>query len=245
MGALSYDSAPIVVREDLASAHQRAWERLGKPGTWWDAKTRVAIAAETRHARGCDLCERRKEALSPYSVDGTHESLGDLPENLVEMIHRIVSDPGRLTKSWYEGRLESGIADTEYVEAVSIVAQVTAIDTLCRGLGLEPHSLPDPTPGEPSRYRPTEARQHEAWAPNIAFEEHGPNEADYFVGMPSNIRRALTLVPDEARGFFDVVTYQYLAGPQMRDFSQEFRAITHAQIEFLAGRVSALNGCTY
>jgi AhpD family alkylhydroperoxidase len=31
----------------------------------------------------------------------------------------------------------------------------------------------------------------------------------------------------------------------MRDFSQEFRAITHLQIELLAARVSALNQCTY
>lgn len=245
MAELSYASSPVVVREDLAAAHRRAWDRLGKPGTWWNAETRVAIAAETRHAQGCDLCKQRKQALSPSMVQGSHDSLGDLPDYLVEMIHRIVSDPGRLTRTWYEGRLASGIADTEYVETVGIVAQVTAIDTFCRGIGLDPHPLPDPEPGEPSRYRPAEARQHEAWAPNIAWDEHGPNEADYCVGMESSIRRALTLVPDEARGFFDVVTHQYLAGPQMRDFSQEFRAITHAQIEFLAGRVSALNGCTY
>ena len=52
-------------------------------------------------------------------------------------------------------------------------------------------------------------------------------------------------MPDEARGFFDVVSAQYLAGHQMRDFSQEFRAIPHGQIELLAARVSALNQCTY
>ena len=70
--------------------------------------------------------------------------------------------------------------------------------------------------------------------------------ADYSrAGREANIRRALTLVPDEARGFFDVVAAQYLAGPQMRDFSREFRAITHLQIELLAARVSALNQCTY
>jgi hypothetical protein len=61
----------------------------------------------------------------------------------------------------------------------------------------------------------------------------------------SNIRRALTLVPDEARSFFDLAAHQYLPGRQMFDFSREYRAITHPQIELLAARVSALNQCTY
>jgi hypothetical protein len=37
----------------------------------------------------------------------------------------------------------------------------------------------------------------------------------------------------------------YLRGDQMRDFGTEYRAISHAQIEMIAGRVSALNQCLY
>ena len=161
------------------------------------------------------------------------------------MIHQIVADPGRLTHGWYLKTLDSGIADTHFVEIVSVVAHTTAIDTFAKGLGVPLRKLPEPQPGEPSNYRPAEARQHQAWAPNIAWDEFGPNEADYFVGPEASIRRALTLVPDEARGFFDVTSAQYLAGPQMRDYGTEFRAITHLQIELLAARVSALNQCTY
>lgn len=245
METLSYDAAPFKVREDLVEAHRRVWGRLGRPGTWLDAERRIRVAEETRHAPGCALCRRRKEALSPFSIEGEHDSLGRLPENWVEVIHRIVSDPGRLTRGWYERMLAAGIADTEYVEIVSIVAHVTAIDTFARGLGIPKQPLPPPREGEPSRYRPAEARQHEAWAPNIAWDEHGPNEADFFVGTPSNIRRALTLVPDEARSFFDLSAHQYLSGLASRDFSKEYRAITHAQIELLAARVSAINQCTY
>jgi len=65
------------------------------------------------------------------------------------------------------------------------------------------------------------------------------------VGNPSNIRMPLTLVPDETRGFFDLCASQYLPGPAMTDFGKEYRAITHAQIELLAGRISAINQCTY
>ena len=245
MGTLSYDDAPVVVRRDLAEAHRRALDRLGRAGTWLDAQARIAVAEEARHASTCELCKRRKAALSPYSIAGRHDSLGRLPENRVEAIHRIVTDPGRLTRSWCREVLASGIADGEYVEIVSIVAHVTAIDTFARGLGIPVAQLPMAHDGPPSRYRPAEARQHDAWVPNIAWDEHGPNEADYFVDAPVNIRRALTLVPDEARSFFAVAAAQYLPGPAMRDFATEYRAITHAQIELLAGRVSAINQCLY
>ena len=245
MPSISYDSAPFPVREDLASAHRRAWDRLGSPGTWLDGATRIMVAEEARHARGCDLCARRKAALSPYSIEGHHDDLGRLPDQWVEVIHRVVSDPGRLTQSWYRNMIAGGLAETEYVEIVSVIAHVTAIDTFARGLGIPLQPLPSPKQGEPSRYRPAEARVTDAWVPTIVWSEAGVNEADYFVGPSANIRRALTLVPDEARSFFNIATHQYLPGPAMRDFTKEYRAITHAQIELLAARVSALNQCTY
>ena len=63
--------------------------------------------------------------------------------------------------------------------------------------------------------------------------------------LPANIMKAMSLVPAEVRSFFDLVTHQYLPGEVMRDFSHEYRAVTHAQIELLAARVSALNRCLY
>lgn len=245
MAMLSNDESPFAIRVELQAAHRRVWDRLARPGTWLDGPTRIRVAAETRQAPGCALCARCKATLSPYTVEGTHDGRGELPDNWIEMIHRIVADPGRLTHAWYRRMLASGIADTEYVEILSVIAHVTAIDTFARGLGIAAPPLPAPLPGAPPRYRPAEARQNEAWAPNIAWGEHGPSESDYFAGPPANIRRALTLVPDEARSFFDLVAHQYLPGPAMRDFGREYRAITHAQIELLAGRVSAINQCVY
>lgn len=242
---ISYETSPYKVRDDLAEAHDRVWDRISKAGTWLDSSTRVRIAAETRHARSCELCARQKAALSPFAVDGAHASLGELPEIWIEIIHRMVADPGRLTRSWSEKMRASGIEDTEYVELVSIVAHTTALDVFARALGLEELPLPEAQPGAPSRYRPAEARQGEAWLPTIAWDEAGPNEADFCHGRESSIRRALTLVPDEARSFFDLGAHQYLPGDAMREFSKKVRAISRAQIELLAGRVSALNQCTY
>ena len=62
---------------------------------------RVNIAREIRQSQHCVLCRRRKEALSPYQVDGSHDVVSDLPEVMVEVIHRVVTDSARLTKNWF------------------------------------------------------------------------------------------------------------------------------------------------
>src|SRR5271168_3422694 len=141
------EPSPYPVRADLAAAQARVWDRLARAGTWLDGPTRIRIAAETRHAPDCALCAQCKVALSPYTIEGAHDGRGELPDNWIEMIHRIVADPGRLTHVWYRRMLASGIADTEYVEIVSVIAHVTAIDTFARGLGIPVRPLPAPLPG--------------------------------------------------------------------------------------------------
>ena len=245
MVGLNYEDAAYTIRNDLVEAQNRAWNRLSHTGTWLTGLERVKVMEETRGASNCPTCVEVKQAISPFMVRNPHVAVTDLPQSWVDMIHLIVADPGRLTHGWYKRTLNSGLDDTHFVEIVSVIAHTIAIDTFAKGIGVSIRALPDPEPGEPTKYRPKEARQHIAWAPNIAWDEFGPNEADYFVGPEASIRRALTLVPDEARNFFDLVAAQYLAGNQMRDFSREFRAISHLQIELLAARVSALNQCTY
>ena len=251
---ISYSNAPVPVRDDIVAAHERAWNRIARAGAWFDGKTRLAIAAETRHAANCALCARRKESVSPYGIAGQHDTLGALPERLVEQIHRIVSDPGRLTRGWFDSLMASGTPDTEYVETVGVVATVVAIDTFCRAIGVPLHPLPAPQNGAPHQRRPRTARQRgEAWVAMIhpkdlegeldSAEEQ--SLASYWGGVPANIRRALSLVPEEAYEWFRLVEVQYLPGKAMRDFANEYRAITHAQIELVAGRVSVLNQCFY
>src|SRR5215510_12382439 len=137
-------SSPIAIRGDLAAAHDRAWERIGRPGTWWDGAARVAIAAETRHASSCRLCRRRKEALSPAAIEGTHDSLGALSEVVVEVVHRVRTDPGRLSERWFRGVIAAGLSEEQYVETISIVAHLVAIDTMAGGLGCNLPLLPQP-----------------------------------------------------------------------------------------------------
>ena len=111
MTEISYQELAWPVRDDITAAHRRAWERLSRPGTWLTGKERIAIAAETRNAVNCSLCQERKEALSPQAIQGSHDHLGALPEQEVEQIHRIRTDPGRLSRAWYEGLGDGGMAE--------------------------------------------------------------------------------------------------------------------------------------
>ena len=240
-------STPYPIRDDLSAAHARAWARIARPGTWFDGAARVAIAAETRHAANCALCCRRQEALSPLAIEGAHDSLGQLPEIVVEVVHRVRTDPARLGERWYSSVIARGLTEEQYVEAVSVVAHVVAIDTMARGLGLGMPSLPPPRPGPPSHYRPAGAKPGGAWVPWVEPADAGEVEAGIYPSNrpPANIMKAMSLVPAEVRSFFDLVTHQYLPGEVMRYFAREYRAISHAQIELLAARVSALNRCLY
>jgi alkylhydroperoxidase family enzyme len=245
MTSLAYDASPHPVRAALAAAQVAVWERLGKPGTWLDGEERIAVCREIRHARGCALCARQKAALSPYTVQGEHDTIAGLPALWVEVVHRVVADPGRLTKGWFDRITRAGMPIGAYVEIVSLIAHLTAIDTFTRALDLPLHPLPAPQPGQPSRYRPAEAHVSDAWVPTITWGESGPEEADLLVGQESNIRRGLTLVPDEVRSFFGLGEHQYLTWAERTDFTRRHRAISNVQVELVAARVSALNQCTY
>jgi len=241
----TYDTADVLIREAILDAHRNAWRRIARPGTWFDGLTRLAIAAECRNAPGCGLCAERKAALSPYGVDGAHDSRGNLPEAIVEIVHRIVTDPARLKRQWYEGILADGMADTEYVEIVGVVCSTVSVDTFAHAMGMPAPDLPAPETGAPSRRRPPGVKPGLAWVPWIAPEDATEDEADLYINGASNIRRALMSVPDEQRGFFDLVHAQYLSGSEITDFTTDYRAISRAQIELVAGRVSALNQCFY
>ncbi len=244
--SLDYRHSPLPVRSDLAAAHRRAWARLAVPGDWWSGAVRLAIAEETRAAPDCTFCRARKAALSPSAVAGRHETATGLPEVLVEVIHRVRTDPGRLTRRFYEDAVAGGLSDAEYVETIGVMAAVIAIDSFCDAMHMPRHALPAPVAGEPRRRRPAGAKAGLAWVPTVAPEDLTEAEAGMYDGLAgANIHRALSLAPAEVAGFFDLDAAQYLPDAVLRDFGAEYRALTHAQIEFLAARVSAINQCVY
>lgn len=246
MTTIDPNSLIRAMRPALAREQARAWERLAAAGTWFKGRERLAIAAEARHAPACPLCAARRDALSPNAVSGEHASLGVLSKPMVDVVHRLVTDAGRLTRRWLETTLAAGVSEEQYVETIGVVATIVALDTLDRGLGLPERPLPAAQPGEPTRKRPAGAKRDLAWVATVAPEALTPDDPDpYAVHGVKNIHRALSLVPQEVFNFFDLDVELYLWDDQVRDFSREFRALTHPQMELVAGRVSSLNGCYY
>ena len=242
----SFDPTALPVRHELAHEIERGWQRLAEPGTWWTGAERLAIAAEARNAPCCGLCQRRRDALSPYKVDGSHASLGALSEPMVEIVHRLVTDAGRLPKTWLRSMNDAGVTEEQYVETIGVIAMITALDTFDLGLGLPRRELPAARPGTPSRHRPAGARRDLAWLATVAPEALTADDPDpYTIHGDKNIHRALSLVAQEVLNFFDLDVELYLKDQQIRDFDHEHRALSHAQIGMLAGRVSALNRCYY
>ena len=246
MAEISYEMAPVPVRADLLAAHRRAWQRLVQAGNWWTGAERVAIAAEVRQARQCTLCAARKNALSPHTIEGSHDRASTLPNAAVDVIHRVTTDPSRLTKAWFEKTMATReLSDAQYVEIIGEVVAVVSIDSFCWGLGVPLHPLPEPQPGEPSRYRPATARQESAWVPMIPAPDATGAEADlWHVGQTANVIRALSLVPDAVRQLLDLSAAHYISMDNFMDLTWG-RSLSRAQMELIAGRVSALRECFY
>lgn len=236
----------LPIRPSLMSAIDVAWARLARPGTWWSGAERMAIAAEARYAQSCRLCKERKQALSPYAANGGHDSLGNLPGETVEAVHRLVTDASRITEAWVRGMADGPRGEAGYIEIVSVAAIVTALDTFDRALGRTPRALATAVNGSPSRRLPAGAKRKLAWVATLAPEDVAPGDPNpYPVHGDKNIHRALSLVPQAVIDFFDLDVELYLRDHEIRDFATEYRAISHAQIELIAGRASAINRCFY
>lgn len=246
MANFDYANAPVNVRDDIVAAQRKAWQAIGEPGSWWTGAERVAAVAEARNARGCKVCRARKEALSPFAIEGEHDSVADLPAAAIDVIHRVVTDPGRLTRSWFESAIDGGLSDAEYVELAVVTVLTTAVDTYARTVGSPLWVLPEVVDGEPTRIRPENLTDEGAYVPVIPSGGAGPAEADLYNPFGPNIYRAISLVPNQARLFIDILAAQYMPPKHVADAaSNGGRAISRPQIELIAARVSALNGCFF
>jgi hypothetical protein len=224
-----------LLRDNLTQAHGLAWERIGAAGDFFAARDRVEMVRAAREALDCSLCAARKSALSPNAIAGAHEGNAQLNEPIVEVIHRLVTDPGRLTRAWCDGVLDCGVSRQAYVEVVSVVASSVIIDTLHRALGLECPALPAPQPGEPRGEYNTQAVDAGAWLPVLDAPAVMGS-----AGLPEvpNIVRALGLVPSAVELFFATFRPHYALQAIPLSISQ-------TQAEFVAARVSAINECFY
>jgi hypothetical protein len=243
---IDYHASEYAVRDDIVAAQTRAWDSLSSPGTWWTAAERTAIGEEVRASRHCALCRDRKQAISPNAVGGDHDSPNTLSAATVDTVHRIATDPGRLTRGLLDAMTAEGLTDGHYVELVSIVCIVTAIDGFARTIGAAPATFAPPSPGDPTRERPDQLEEDGYWVPTISIENGqatGLYEAANF--MP-NVGRGMSLVPNEVRTAQDLMLAHYMPYTSViSNYEPPGRPIDRMQIELVAARVSAKNDCFY
>lgn len=241
-----FASVSLPVRSELAAALDRGWAQLGETGAWLTGAQRADIVKEARAAWECEICQERKAALSPYAVQGAHTAVTGLPEAWVDVIHRVVTDSGRLTETWCRDVQEAGISEDEYVELVTVTIIATVIDTFARGIGVALPELPTVQGGVPKCERDPTATPGPGWVATIAPENASPAFEDFYANDSHfYIRRSLTLVPEEVRKFWDIMNPLYIEDPRVFELDGIDRAINRAQMEFLAARASMLLGCYY
>ncbi len=241
-----FDYGGTNVRQDIQAAQRCLWEHVRSPGSWWTGAERVALAAEARYADACDLCAARKSALSPGAVRGEHRCAGVLGRDLVDVVHRVRTDPARLSRAWFDSVIAGGLQVAAYVELIGVLTMVTGVDYFARALGVATFPLPEPRSGPFSCYRPNGTKAGAAWVPMLAPEDACGPEADLYPpgALVPNIVRALSLVPAEARMLQVLAAAHYLPVEQIPDPTAR-RSLDRLQIELLAARVSALNQCFY
>ncbi len=241
-----YSDSPYPIRAGLENVHQGYWQSLAKPGNWFNGVERVAIANEVRNALQCPFCAERKTALSPYALKGDHLKGDVLSDDVVDAVHRVVTDQTRITKNYVQDNVQKGLSEEHYVELVGIVVSVFSIDEFHRALGLPLQSLPLPVAGEPDHYRPAHTEHDTGYVAMIPPEGAVGPESDLWPERTANVLRALSLVPNAVRSWMKIGGEQYLSLEAMGNFTGPTgRSIDRMQIELVAGRVSSINECFY
>jgi hypothetical protein len=242
LGVLELHNSKWSLAEGLLAAIDKEWKRISEPGTWWTASERVAIAEEVRKVKECELCARKKAALSPFSIKENHKEHDFLTAEVIEVVHRVVSDNGRLTEHWLNEVFNEGLPPHHYVEVIGVIATVITVDTFLDTLSLERLPFYPPQEGEPTQLLPEGAIVHSAWVSTVQPElATDPVIKDFYEtmkkrsGFVANIMRAMTLVPTEQLGFCSLMVVMYHTD----------LTLSKSQVELLATTVSDFNDCFY
>ncbi|MCY4143611.1 MAG: alkylhydroperoxidase-related (seleno)protein [Gammaproteobacteria bacterium] len=229
-----YETTQYPIRPALKQAHESVWQRIAETGSFWSGEDRVAIVNEARASLSCSLCQNRKNALSPNALSGSHDSVSHLPPIVVDLIHRLRTDPGRFTKTVFEQFCER-YPSQEYVEIISVVASSVIIDTMHSCLGLDLPDVGRPDTRAPTGSEPALVEEGGAWLP---LGQRDQRRSDLGFRRVPNILRAMGSVPSAVSLFFTCFRSHY----SMMGVPLDLHA---SQCEFIAARVSALNECFY
>ncbi len=238
------------VRSEITKSHDRVWSELAGPGARLTGEERLSLARELRTARTCELCCKSKESLSvAYNFSGHNRVDSKVPDVWIELVHKLVNDPGRIHRGWVQALLGDGLDEVEYVEIAGLVSSVCVVDTFHEALGLPLRPLPEAVTGTVTYKRPATARDEGAYVSMVPVEGLQDDYEDLYDTRHwvPNVHRAFSLVPDVARLANDLMEshyFPYESVPQYTDEAHQY-AITKIQMELVASRVSKNNDCFY
>jgi len=204
---------------------------LTSPGDWLTGEQRRAAAAEVLGARNNELDQQRRNAVSPSVVPGRHAATAELPAEAVEVLHRIASDPGRLTRSWADDVI-GALGEERYTELVGIAACTAVLDTFSWAMHDRDMTLGPITAGDPEESRPDGVGDVGAWVAQSTA-----------AGM-ANVSRSLSLVPATNAAWVGLVQAMYSRGPEFLDLEWD-RALSRPQVELVAARTTSELECFY
>ena len=216
-------------RDDLTEAHRATIAAVGRAGAWWSEPQRFAIASEVRRAfEHADVPPWQ----APSSIDGMISEDHVLPAAAVDAIWRITNHPGTLTADWYAGIVAQLPTPENYIELVSVVAPMNAVDRFAAYLNLEPMPLPDPS-GDPPSNETVSNNVTSHWVPTADI--NGPN-----------VRKALTGSAGATEVYSALSEAQYVAGDALLgDLDWTHGTLDRRQIELIATETSMMNDCFY
>lgn len=236
-----YEHSRCVVDDVLSGSHARCRDALGTTGTWWTGAERAALVADVRAARvAAGVAESDGDAAAPSGAR--------VSAIASEVARAVALRPEALDLEFYRAARDAGLGEEEYVETVAVAALTCDLDIFARGLGIAPLAVRIVETGEPTRARPMSARAEGAWVNTVPAGRRGGEDAKALYGdaMMPFIIRALSLVPAETRVHLDTEQAQYLPLQHFADFGyRRHVGLSRAQVEVVAGRVSALNECFY
>lgn len=215
----------------IESATTHAMRGLISPGDWLTGTERFAAWHEVRDARTNPLDAARRAALSPAMIDNEHASTDVLSAQAVEVLHRIASDPGRLTQEWANDMI-AALGEEIYVELVGIAATSMVIDTFAVALGHDEPTISAAIGGDPARARPDDVGAVGAWVAQSTGD------------TMANVSRSLSLTPVQNEQWIGLVQAMYSRGRQFTQLEWE-RALSRPQVELVAARTTAELECFY
>lgn len=215
----------------LTAAQDDAAAALAQPGDWLTGPQRVAVWAEARAAVTDPLDRARRAAISPAAVEGRHPATADLPAAAVEVVHRVASDPGRLTRAWADDAMAE-LGEEAYAELVGVTGIAFVLDRFRLAIGQPLRPLPTPVAGEPARIRPDDVGDVGAWVAQTVHKAR------------ANVSRALSLVPCTNQAWRILVDSHYTRGAEFYRLVWD-RPLSRPQVELVAARTTSLHECFY